>query len=93
MAGDCSEAIRLVDELEPSLVLMDVALSGLGGVEAARRLKERSDSPTVVLMLSDDDATDPRIVGAGAAAYLRKGGDLDLMLDIVIAFAAKKKSP
>jgi hypothetical protein len=45
-----------------------------------------------VLMLSDDDATDPRIVGEGAAAYLRKSGDLDLMLDIVIAFAATKKS-
>jgi DNA-binding response OmpR family regulator len=59
----------------------------------ARRLRERSDSPAVVLMLSDDDATDPRIVGAGAAAYLRKSGDLDLMLDIVIALAAKKKSP
>lgn len=91
IAGEGREAIRLVDELKPSLVLMDVALPGLGGIEVARRLRERSDSPAVVLMLSDDDATDPRTVD-GAAAYLRKSGDLDLMLDIVIAFAAKKKS-
>jgi DNA-binding NarL/FixJ family response regulator len=93
IAGDGRQAIRLVDELKPSLVLMDIELPGLGGIEAARRLRERSDSPAVVLMLSDVEPTDLRIVGAGAAAYLRKSGDLDVMLDIVIALAAKTKSP
>lgn len=89
VAGDGSEAIRLVEELEPSLVLMDVELPGLGGIEAARRLQEHSDSPAVVLMLSDEDARE--FDTSGAAAYLRKTGDLDSMLDIVVAFATRSR--
>jgi DNA-binding NarL/FixJ family response regulator len=87
IAGDGNEAIRLVETLKPSLVLMDVAMPGLDGIEATRRMRELSDIPAVVLMISEDDATDSRTLGAGAAAYLRKSGDLDSMLDIVIAFA------
>jgi len=92
IAEDGSEAIRLFEELKPSLVLMDVALPDLGGIEAARRLRERSDSPAVVLMLSDEDARDFETSGVGAAAYMRKTGDLDSMLDIVVAFATQKSS-
>lgn len=87
IAGDGNEAIRLVETLKPSLVLMDVAMPGLDGIEATRRMRELSDIPEVVLMISEDGATDSRTLGAGATAYLRKSGDLDSMLDIVIAFA------
>jgi DNA-binding NarL/FixJ family response regulator len=93
IAGDGTEAIRLVETLKPSLVLMDSAMPGMDGIETTRRLSELPDSPAVVLMISEEDATDSRIVGAGAAAYVRKNGDLDSILDIVIAFAcASKKS-
>jgi DNA-binding NarL/FixJ family response regulator len=91
MAVDGTEAIQLVEALKPSLVLVDAAMPGLDGIETTRRLGELSDSPAVVLMISEDDATDPHTVGAGAVAYLRKTGDLDSMLDIVIALAADTK--
>ena len=82
------EAIELAERLSPSLVLMDVAMPGLDGIEAARRIGELSESPPVVLMTSDNDEINHRAVGVGAAAYLRKSSDLASLLDFVVEFVA-----
>ncbi|MFY9577999.1 MAG: response regulator transcription factor [Gaiellaceae bacterium] len=87
IAEDGKEAIHLVETLKPSLVLMDVAMPGVDGIEATRRIRKLPDSPAVVLMTSDDDEIDDRAVDAGAAAYLRKSSDLIALLDFVVAFA------
>jgi DNA-binding NarL/FixJ family response regulator len=50
--ADCGEAaVVLVERLEPDLVLMDVRMPGLGGIQAARRIKELRPS-TLVLLVS-----------------------------------------
>lgn len=66
------EAIRLLPELKPDLVLLDVHMPGLGGLETARII--RRESPTTVVILV---SADPRSVAAdapstGAAAFLSK---------------------
>jgi len=60
-------------ELSPDLVLMDVNLPGIGGLEATRRLRARQ-APPVVLLLStyDEDAGAHFVVECGAAAYVTK---------------------
>lgn len=66
-------SITACSELHPDLVLMDVNLPGIDGVEATRQLRAMT-APPVVLLLStyDADAGDDFVVESGAAAYATK---------------------
>ena len=66
------ESLVAVAELAPDLVLMDVNLPGIDGIEATRRLTGAPDPP-VVLLLSTYDVDQVDLEGSGAAAYLAKG--------------------
>lgn len=67
------ESVAVAQKLRPDLVLMDIHLPGIDGVEATRRILARS-SRTVVLLLSTRDAADvgPVVANAGAFAYIPK---------------------
>jgi DNA-binding NarL/FixJ family response regulator len=67
-------AVDLARELEPDLVLMDVNLPGIDGLEATKRILSDSDGRVVVLMVSTYEADEyaPRAAEAGAAAYIPK---------------------
>jgi NarL family two-component system response regulator LiaR len=79
-ASDGEEAIKLVTRLHPHLVLMDIAMPRVNGIEATRRIK--ADYPaTAVLILTayDNDQYIVALLEAGAAGYLLKnvsGNDL-----------------
>ncbi len=72
-ASSGEEAIVAADALLPDLVLMDVNLPGIDGVEATRRLRGRP-TPPVVLLLStyDEDAGARFVAECGAAGYVTK---------------------
>jgi DNA-binding NarL/FixJ family response regulator len=72
-ASTGEESILAAAELRPDLVLMDVNLPGIDGLEATRRLRGRP-SPPVVLLLStyDEDAGAAFVAECGAAAYVTK---------------------
>lgn len=65
------ESLSAAADLKPHLVLMDVNLPGIDGIEASRRLTSRPDGPVVVL-LSTYDAEEFDISGSGATAYVAK---------------------
>ncbi|KQW45182.1 hypothetical protein ASC77_20635 [Nocardioides sp. Root1257] len=65
------ESLVAVTEQRPDLVLMDVNLPGMDGIEAAQRLTADPDGPVVVL-LSTYDADQVDLAGSGAAAYIAK---------------------
>jgi DNA-binding NarL/FixJ family response regulator len=67
-------AIEAARDLRPDLVLMDVNLPGIDGIEATRRILEESEGRPVVLMVStyEPDECEPRAAEAGAAAYIPK---------------------
>lgn len=72
-AGDGHQAVELAGRLNPDVILMDVALPGLDGISATRRIKQ--NSPTIaVLALSahDEDQYVFALLEAGAAGYLLK---------------------
>jgi len=72
-ADDGEQAVRLATELQPDVVLMDIAMPKLNGIEATRQIK--AICPTVaVLILSayDDDQYVFALLEAGAAGYLLK---------------------
>jgi DNA-binding NarL/FixJ family response regulator len=72
-ASSGEESLLVASELLPDLVLMDVNLPGIDGLEAARRLL-RSARPPVVLLLStyDEDAGDHFVAESGASTYVTK---------------------
>jgi DNA-binding NarL/FixJ family response regulator len=67
------DAVRVADELSPDLVLVDVKLPGIDGLEATRRIRAHSDGVTVLLLStyeSEDYAA--RAVECGAAGFIPK---------------------
>jgi DNA-binding NarL/FixJ family response regulator len=70
-ASSGEHALEAAQHLAPELVLMDVHLPGMDGIEAARLLTQDGRGP-VVLLLSTYDADQVDTTGSGAAAYLAK---------------------
>ena len=65
------EALVAATRLRPRLVLMDVNLPGIDGVEATRRLRA-GDRPPVVVLVSSYEETELDLRGCGAVSYIRK---------------------
>jgi DNA-binding NarL/FixJ family response regulator len=72
-AGDGLEAVRLVKKLLPDLLLLDVEMPGLNGIEVARRLnKGKSKTRILVLSAYDDQEYIRGMLDNGASGYLIK---------------------
>ncbi len=70
---DGDTAVRAVDEHHPDVVLMDVAMPGMSGIEATRRIKEEDpDAQVLILSGHQDPLLLARAVQAGALGLLRK---------------------
>ena len=71
-SGEAS--VDLAKELMPDLVLMDVNLPGINGLDATRQILDGGDEPPVVLLLSTYEEAEyaPRAAECGAAAYIPK---------------------
>ena len=67
-------AVRLAEELRPDVVLMDVRMKGMDGIEATRRIKEVLPSVHVIILsVFDDTPLLKEAVNAGASAHVTKG--------------------
>jgi DNA-binding NarL/FixJ family response regulator len=87
-AANGVEALRLAEQLDPDVVVMDLAMPELGGLEATRRLVERGARARVlVLTMSEDDESVFAAVRAGAGGYLVKGADPDQVVSAIRAVA------
>ncbi len=72
-AGDGSEAVRLVETLDPDVVIMDISMPVMNGVEATRRIKDASpEAAVLILTVHTDIHTIFSILQAGASGYLVK---------------------
>jgi DNA-binding NarL/FixJ family response regulator len=92
-AGDGAEAVERVHELEPDVVLMDLDMPKLDGIEATRRVLADRPGTAVLVLTSFSDR--PRILGAleaGACGYLLKDVASDEVADGIRA-AARGESP
>ncbi len=75
-ADSGEQAIRLSRELNPDVVLMDVKMPGIGGVESTKRILAQNESIKIIAVTScEDDIYPSRLLQAGAFAYLTKRAD------------------
>ncbi|MEM5773940.1 MAG: response regulator transcription factor [Anaerolineaceae bacterium] len=83
-AGNGVEALRLVGDLAPDVVLMDLLMPEMDGVEATRQLKKISPSTQVIVLTSyhEDEHIFPAI-RAGALSYVLKDIDPDVLADTI----------
>ena len=80
-AGDGEEAVRLALDLHPDVVLMDVSMPILNGVEAARQIHERDPAiPVVILTMHADADVVRQAFAAGAVGYVVKDASMSEVL-------------
>ena len=83
-AGSGEEAVALATRLRPRVVLMDLNLPGMTGVEATHRVVRASpETMVLVLTMVDDDATVVAALGAGARGYVLKGAGQEELLGAI----------
>lgn len=85
-ARDGAEALELVEQTHPAVVLMDLRMPGMDGVSATRRIRARFPrSQVLVLTTFDDDASIFEAVRAGAVGYLLKDASTSTLVEAIQA--------
>jgi two-component system invasion response regulator UvrY len=85
-------ACQLYAELNPDVVVMDLAMPGMGGLEALRRIRARhADAQVLTLSAHDDPMHARRALQEGALGFLSKRGAPEALLEAVTAVAAGRR--
>ncbi|MEV4999124.1 response regulator [Streptomyces niveus] len=88
-AGTGTEAVRLVRELRPDVVVMDIQMPGMDGIEATRMITADTSAPRVLMLTTfDDDNNVYAALRAGAGGFLVKDMALDDILTATRVVAA-----
>jgi DNA-binding NarL/FixJ family response regulator len=83
-AGNGAEAVQLVEELDPDLVLMDIRMPGVNGLAATRLIQaSHPDTKIVILTVSEEDADLFEAIKSGAAGYIQKSLDSDPFFELL----------
>lgn len=83
-AATGEEAVKLAREKHPHVVLMDVRMPGIGGLEATRKLlRTDPDLKIIALTVCGEEPFPSKLLQAGAAGYLTKGSGLDEMVQAI----------
>jgi len=85
-ARDGIEAVKLTKDLSPDIVIMDISMPGLNGIEAARKLaKVKKSARVIALSMHNDRKYVTEIIKAGARAYLLKDSAFEELMDAIKA--------
>jgi DNA-binding NarL/FixJ family response regulator len=88
-AADGKDALHVVTETKPDVVIMDIQMPELDGIEATRFITGRQPAPRVVMLtMNEDDDTVLSAIRAGASGYLLKGSSANEVQNAVRAAAA-----
>jgi two-component system response regulator (stage 0 sporulation protein F) len=86
-ASTCEEAMDILEKEKPHLVLLDIKMPGIDGVETLKRIKERDKNTKVIMVTSrkpDEEEAFDKCRKYGALAYIHKPLELDELEKIVL---------
>ena len=85
-ASSGEQAVSLAKEKNPDVILMDLKMPGIGGLEATRKLlRMLPDVKILIVTVCEDDLFPSRLLQAGAVGYLTKGSELEEMIRAIRA--------
>ena len=91
-AANGEDCLRVSREPDPHVVLMDIKMPGIGGLEATRKLLQQSpDVKVLAVTVCDEEPFPSRLLKAGAAGYLTKGAALEEMVHAIRAVASGQR--
>ena len=91
-ASDGSEAVQMAEALRPDLIVLDIGLSKLNGIEATRRIRPLSPSSKIVFLSQNNDPAVARAaLSTGAQGYVRKTDAVSELLSAVDAVLRGKR--
>jgi len=83
-ADSGEEAMRRIDEARPEVVVMDISMPGIGGLEAVRRILAKEPGARILVLSAHEDAMHARrVLKAGAAGYLTKRSAAEALIQAI----------
>ena len=94
-ASSAHEALALLDTIAPDVILIDLRMPGMSGLEAIRAINLRSNPPRIIVLTSfDTDEDIYQSVGAGAQGYILKDAPQEKLLEAIhLVYAHKRYFP
>lgn len=93
IANNGKDALESIDTIRPQLVLMDIMMPGIDGIEVARSIKQRQDyeSLPILLVSAIDRLQDRQLNYSKASGILYKPFDLDDLIDKVVRLTSDRQ--
>jgi two-component system, NarL family, nitrate/nitrite response regulator NarL len=89
-ASDGGEAVRLVNDLHPDVVLMDISMPVMDGIEAAQTIRKTDGDARILMLTGSNSRTDvDRARQAGAAGYVTKDRIASELIDAIVEISAR----
>jgi DNA-binding NarL/FixJ family response regulator len=89
-AGDGREAVRLAQELKPDVVLMDISMPVMDGIDAAREIRATDGDARILMLTGSNSRSDvDRSRRAGAAGYVTKDRIAAELIDAIVEIARR----
>ena len=90
LASDGEEAVRLAEERRPDVILMDISMPLMDGIEAAKAIKDTDRDVSILMLTGSSDRTDvDRARQAGAAGYVTKDRIAAELVEAIVRLAKR----
>lgn len=88
-AGEGNEALKLIEEIQPTVVVMDINMPGMNGIETVKELRKKNKKTKIlILTMHEDEDYIFDAISAGVDGYIFKMSDMELFLDAVKTVAS-----
>lgn len=85
------QAVKLYGEIHPDIVVMDITMPGIGGMEAIERIMAKDSSARILVLSAHEDSVHPkRVLNAGALGYLTKRSAPEELIKAIRTVAGRK---